>query len=90
MVTRITPDPRLVTDSMASGGVPRERYSMSAPGSPSIEDYTMPAAAGFNDLTDVPQQSGPTIPISDVVHDNLGRFTGETTSAWTQVPGLSR
>lgn len=52
-------NPRLITDSMASGGVPRERYSMGAPGSAPIDDYTMPAAAGFNDLGDVGDATTP-------------------------------
>jgi hypothetical protein len=91
MVTSYTP-PRLVTDSMSSGGEPHQSFGMSAPGSTPISPP--PQMFETLDLADVaiPAGRAPVIPDQPDRAGN-GRFSasgpGET-GGWTQVKGISR
>lgn len=83
---RLSPNPRLVTDSMGSGGTPHVSYGQSAPGSPGVEPGPQPFEVP--DLGAVLTPSGPEIPVSDQApRDGLGRFT-EDTGAWMQPGGF--
>ena len=91
MVTRM-PDPRLITDSMSSGGEPHDRYSMAPGGSPGIA----PAPQPFEtlDLADVAIPGGRDAVIpSQPDRGGDGRFTAAEpaqTGPWQQVKGISR
>jgi hypothetical protein len=91
MVQRLD-SPRLITDSMGSGGTPHESFGMSAPGSPGIEPA--PQAFEVPDLAAVaiPAGKDATIP-NQPERDGMGRFSAsepDQTGGWTQVKGLSR
>jgi hypothetical protein len=91
VVTRLN-SPRLVTDSMSSGGEPHESYGMSSPGSTPISP--MPQPLEVLDLADVAIPGGrdPVIP-NQPGRSGSGRFTAAEpaeSGGWTQVKGLSR
>jgi len=91
MVQRLS-DPRLITDSMGSGGTPHESYGMSPPGSPGIEPGPQPFEV--LDLADVAVPAGRIASIPNAPErDGTGRFTSSEPAqggGWTQVEGISR
>jgi hypothetical protein len=84
--------PRLISDSMSSGGEPHESFGMSAPGSTPISPP--PQMFETLDLQDVaiPAGRAPVIP-DQPARTGTGQFTADDpaqTGGWTQVKGLSR
>ena len=84
--------PRLISDSMSSGGEPHQSFGQSAPGSPGIAP--MPQEFETLDLADVAIPAGrtPVIP-NQPDRDGTGRFSSSEpaqTGGWMQVKGLSR
>jgi hypothetical protein len=77
--------PRLVTDSMGSGGEPHTSYGMSAPGTDGVAP--MPQPFEVPDLADVPGQSGSTIPVGESTVSESGAWgrTGSSGHGWDQV-----
>jgi hypothetical protein len=82
------PSPRLVTDSMGSGGTPHVSYGQSAPGSMGVEPGPQPFEVP--DIGGLLEPSGPTVMVStesDRIRDGRGRFA-EDTGAWDQPGGF--
>lgn len=86
MATKRYPDPALVTDSEAQGTM-ADRLSMSAVGSTPVVNPP-PTLTPLADLA--VNQSTSDIPVdTELDRDHLGRFSGQSASAWGQSGGYN-